>query len=594
MITHVVLCACLLIIVGCVHPSVNFYEKASLKESAEFKKIQVPFDAGIHFVVSQGAFGHSTHNETGNEYNWDLDVPLGTNVLAIEDGVVLSTFEPNAGGGCAPKYSEVAHNIKIEHHDGTVAQYVHVKSLVKKGQRVNGGEVIAVTAMNGFLCQPHLHFGIYQSKDHLYDSASRKTIPLYFEGVQDGLLKEKGKYVAAGSPNTRPFYDYDLDGEFTKYDSNYKTKFRKYRDELKELKKELFAAQASGRDMTCSRQIFQEASAVIHNTALSHLARERLDTLRKSFNNWRAQKNARLQSSDGSWGACYKEMFWKLVESSDQIVDLDHARKQPQYPTKFLDRINSPEKLVAYLDSLLISDVAKDGVNRRRELNEAGTALVRLIYRQLPKNYSYHPKLKEALIDYLDNKWQNPETGFWGAWFQNGAKIIKTDDLSITFHIVSYRKGKVPLWGKIAQTTLAIKNRPYPLGWRHADGTMSNHHNYDVVRLLRLGWAHLPEEQRTQARPMIAHMLGWCLSESLQPDGSFKVNRSDDSLGDSYYFGVSLLFEVGYFNKAHRFWTEQEFPDADTIRIKILAKINSILNKDSMLKDAKKKLEERD
>ena len=160
------------------------------------KKIVIPFKSGQKFIVTQGAFGTASHNEKGNEHSWDLSVPYGTQVSSVDSGTVIKVWEPNKGGACNPKFSNLAHNVKIEHSDGTVAQYVHIKSKVKEGQKVKRGQVIAITANNGWICNPHLHFGIYQSKDHLYSSTKRKTIPLSFIGIRKGKLKEGLSYIS--------------------------------------------------------------------------------------------------------------------------------------------------------------------------------------------------------------------------------------------------------------------------------------------------------------------------------------------------------------------------------------------------------------
>jgi hypothetical protein len=56
-------------------------------------------------------------------------------------------------------------------------------------------------------------------------------------------------------------------------------------------------------------------------------------------------------------------------------------------------------------------------------------------------------------------------------------------------------------------------------------------------------------------------MLDWCLKESLQPDGSFRL-REGESLEESVYFGTAFLARIGYFDRAQRFWTDEEFPGA--------------------------------
>ncbi len=164
-----------------------------LQKRTDIKVVNLPFKKGTEIYVSQGAFGKASHSESGNQYSWDFDVPLKTSVLAVESGKVIDIYNPPGGGGCDSKFSNEAHNIKVEASDGTVAQYVHIEPRVSMGQLVKQGQIIAVTAINGFICNPQLHFGIYNSRNELYESPRRKTIPLRFAGVNGGLLVEGSK-----------------------------------------------------------------------------------------------------------------------------------------------------------------------------------------------------------------------------------------------------------------------------------------------------------------------------------------------------------------------------------------------------------------
>lgn len=177
-----------LFFVGCASPSKkkNPYEDATSSEMLSFLKVHIPFEAGTRFTISQGAFGTASHSEPGNEYSWDFDVPYGTDVTAVADGKVIEVWQPEKGGECDPRFASLAHNLKIEHRDGTVAQYVHIEILVKNGDVIKTGQRIAKTAKNGWICQPQLHFGVYKSKDHLYSSDHRQTVPLLFIEIPGG------------------------------------------------------------------------------------------------------------------------------------------------------------------------------------------------------------------------------------------------------------------------------------------------------------------------------------------------------------------------------------------------------------------------
>ena len=58
-----------------------------------------------------------------------------------------------------------------------------------------------------------------------------------------------------------------------------------------------------------------------------------------------------------------------------------------------------------------------------------------------------------------------------------------------------YLQGYVPDWPKIIATTLAIKDRKYPLGWLEGSVYL-NHNNMEVVQLFHLGWSQALPDQR--------------------------------------------------------------------------------------------------
>jgi len=168
----------------------NSYEQATKKEKEKFKKVVLPFLPGTQFVISQGAYGKYTHNYKGFEYAWDFEVPLGTPIVSVEDVTIIQVWQPNSGGGCDSKWSNYAHNIKVLHQDGTVAQFVHIESNLKIGALVKKGEIIATTAYNGFICNPHLHFNFFKSRAHTPEEGNPVTIPLFFKQLPEGIAYE--------------------------------------------------------------------------------------------------------------------------------------------------------------------------------------------------------------------------------------------------------------------------------------------------------------------------------------------------------------------------------------------------------------------
>src|SRR5208283_5301868 len=119
---------------------------------------------------------------------------------------------------------------------------------------------------------------------------------------------------------------------------------------------------------------------------------DRLAALRTAINDPASFDAVDEQSeADGSWGRWYTEWFLKLDASYARLAALRALGEQPKYPLRFFDSINSPEKLTAHLDRLLVSNPEVDGIKHRHELNETISALIRLIVRDPPTNYSFHP-----------------------------------------------------------------------------------------------------------------------------------------------------------------------------------------------------------
>lgn len=94
----------------------------------------------------------------------DLACPLGTPIHAITDGEVIAA-EPASGYG---------HWVQIRAADGTVTMYGHMSSsgvLVRKGQHVTAGDVIALVGNEGFSTGPHVHVEVWKDGHTKIDPA---------------------------------------------------------------------------------------------------------------------------------------------------------------------------------------------------------------------------------------------------------------------------------------------------------------------------------------------------------------------------------------------------------------------------------------
>lgn len=94
-----------------------------------------------------------------NHNGWDIKCPVGTSIVAINDGTVIAAGVANGYG----QYVVIDHVVI----NGTrvTSEYGHISSWsVKVGQRVSKGEEIAKSGNSGISTGPHLHITIRHGK----------------------------------------------------------------------------------------------------------------------------------------------------------------------------------------------------------------------------------------------------------------------------------------------------------------------------------------------------------------------------------------------------------------------------------------------
>ena len=92
--------------------------------------------------------GHATHHK-----GVDYAGREGSDVLAVADGIV----------SMSRRYGGFGNIVAINHGQGFVTRYAHNKeNLVKVGQRVRRGDVIALLGTTGRATGPNLHFEVLQ------------------------------------------------------------------------------------------------------------------------------------------------------------------------------------------------------------------------------------------------------------------------------------------------------------------------------------------------------------------------------------------------------------------------------------------------
>jgi len=125
-----------------------------------------PFAKGVSAPVtsSVGPRNQPTAGASTNHKGTDIGVPEGTEVHSMSGGTVT-----NAGRGDAGGYGNW---VRVQHDDGTVAIYGHLSKsdFYSPGDRVEAGDLIALTGNEGVSTGPHLHLQVETSDGEVLNS----------------------------------------------------------------------------------------------------------------------------------------------------------------------------------------------------------------------------------------------------------------------------------------------------------------------------------------------------------------------------------------------------------------------------------------
>jgi len=138
----------------------------------------LPYQEGMSHRVVQ-SYGGTISHKGDDHYAVDFAMHRGTRVHAARAGIVASTKNDSQTTGSTEEFLDLANHIIIEHDDGTLGEYAHLKYegvLVEVGDRIEQGQLIGYSGNTGYSKGPHLHFAVRR----VTSAQESVTIPVRF------------------------------------------------------------------------------------------------------------------------------------------------------------------------------------------------------------------------------------------------------------------------------------------------------------------------------------------------------------------------------------------------------------------------------
>jgi murein DD-endopeptidase MepM/ murein hydrolase activator NlpD len=156
----------------------------------------LPWTSG-QYKVTQGPGGRFSHQDAKGRHAVDVSMPEGTRVTAARAGTVVSIdASERAGNG-----SRAGNYVRVLHADGTMSVYLHLRQhgvMVKEGQFINVGDLIAYSGNTGHSTGAHLHFVVQKNV-----GMNVVSIPFKFESQGIARIPKAGDMLGNQEVATR-------------------------------------------------------------------------------------------------------------------------------------------------------------------------------------------------------------------------------------------------------------------------------------------------------------------------------------------------------------------------------------------------------
>ena len=158
---------------------------------------RAPFAMSSDHQITQAYPEALTHTSPDSYFAVDVEMPIGTDIVAARGGIVFDVASKNFRGGLDPKIDGPSANVvRILHDDGTYAVYAHLNTntiRVQPGDRVVRGQYIADSGNTGYSSGPHLHFAVVRNVGLRVES-----VPVTFLGANsDKIVPASGNLLTA-------------------------------------------------------------------------------------------------------------------------------------------------------------------------------------------------------------------------------------------------------------------------------------------------------------------------------------------------------------------------------------------------------------
>ena len=118
-------------------------------------------------------FNHNGTDYNGVQFPWLTMANDGMVVIAAADGEIIEIHDGEPDNNCSFNSDSDANRVILLHDDGSIAIYAHMKtgSITprKVGDRVEQGDYLGVMGSSGLSTGPHLHLGVQDLSNNLFD-----------------------------------------------------------------------------------------------------------------------------------------------------------------------------------------------------------------------------------------------------------------------------------------------------------------------------------------------------------------------------------------------------------------------------------------